>query len=503
MRETRCLVAVFMQTKTPFLTGFPTLLFGRAKRSAQELLKQQRKQLHEGNVAEISAQFAGEITPELIDQHSSTKRVRVYSHAVTFWAFLTQVFSEDASCARAVACVQQWCRQLKIPVPSSNTSSFVEARHRLPENMLKAIHHDLLRQFDRHGCSDDLWRGHVVKAVDATSAQMPDTARNQTKYPQPSSQAPGCGFPVIQLIGVINLITGAWEEFVESDLSVHEHRGFDLLYGCVTENEILVVDRAYTSYELVARLRAQKSHLIGRHHQARKLDFRRGKKLGPNERLQTWTKPSTQPPGSCLSEEQWEQLPEEMDVRIVRVKGPDRAGKATTKYLVTTLLDAEAYPAQEIGSLYFHRWEIELRFRDIKTTMRMEMLRTCSPEMIRKEIMMHMIAYNALRLLMFKAGKQHCRNHRRLSFKGALQVLFGSMSGFVDVWKKPLIRQRERDNLLRRIAERVVPERPGRNEPRKLKRRPKSYGWMQQPRRDYGEHFHTDDHPIKILDTAA
>jgi len=503
VRETRCLVAVFMLTKTPFLTGFPTLLFGKAKRSAQELLKLQRKQLHENSVSEISAQFSGEITPELIQRHALTERSRVYSHAVTFWAFLTQVFSEDASCGKAVARVQQWCRQLKLPAPSANTASFVEARQRLPETMLQGIHHDLLSQFARHGSNTDLWRGHVVKAVDGTSAQMPDTPRNQAKYPQPSGQAPGCGFPVVQLIGVINLNNGAWEEFVESDLRVHEHRGFELLYRCVGENEILINDRAYTSYELIARLQEQKSHLIGRHHQSRKLDFRKGKKLGPNERLQRWTKPGRQSSGSCLSKEKWEQLPEEMEVRIIRVKGPDRTGKPTTKYLVTTLLDPIQYPVEEIGSLYFHRWEIELRFRDIKTTMGMELLRTKSPEMIRKEIMMHMIAYNALRLLMFKAGKKHGRNHRRLSFKGALQALFGSISGFAGVWKKPVIRKRERDNLLRRIAERVVPERPGRNEPRKLKRRPKPFGWMQQPRHEYPEHFQTDDHPIKILDAVA
>ncbi|MGK0189720.1 MAG: hypothetical protein ACI9R3_005537 [Verrucomicrobiales bacterium] len=462
-----------MQAKTPFLNRFPTRLFGKAKRSAQEVLKQQRKQLHENNVSEISAQFSGEITPELIQRHSSTKRTRIYSHAVTFWAFFTQVFSEDASCAKAVARVQQWCRQLKLPAPSANTTSFVDARQRLPEAMLQGIHQGLLSKFARHGSNDDLWRGHVIKAVDATSAQMPDTARNQAKYPQPSRQAAGCGFPVVQLIGVINLINGAWEEFVESDLRVHEHRGFELLYRYIAENEILAADRAYTSYELIARLMAQKSHLIGRHHPTRKLDFRKGKKLGPNERLQKWTKPAVQPRGSCLSKEPWEQLPEEIEVRIIRVKGPDRTGKTTTKYLVTTLLDPVQYPAEEIGSLYCHRWEIELRFRDIKTTMRMEMLRTKSPEMIRKEIMMHMIAYNALRLLMLKAGKQHGRNYRRVSFKGALQVIFSSIGGFVGVWKKPLIRQRERDNLLRRIAERVVPDRPGRNEPRKLKRRTK------------------------------
>jgi len=242
--------------------------------------------------------------------------------------------------------------------------------------------------------------------------------------------------------------------------------------------------------------------VIGRHHQARKLDFREGKKLGPNERLQTWTKPGTQPSGSNLSRREWKKLPEEIEVRIIRVKGPDRTGKATTKYLVTTLLDPIEYPAEEIGSLYYHRWEIELRFRDIKTTMRMELLRTQSPEMIRKEIMMHMIACNALRLLMLKAGKAHGRNHRRLSFKGALQVLFSSMGAFAELWKRPSLRKRERNNFLLRIAERVVPERPGRNEPRKLKRRPKSYGWMQQPRHEYAEHFQTDDYPIRILDAT-
>ena len=117
--------------------------------------------------------------------------------------------------------------------------------------------------------------------------------------------------------------------------------------------------------------------------------------------------------------------------------------------------------------------------------------------------MMHMIAYNALRLLMFKAGKKHGRNHRRISFKGALQVLFSSIGGFAGVWTKTVIHQRERDNLFRRIAERVVPDRPGRNEPRKLKRRPKAFGWIQQPRHEYPEHFRTDQYPIKILDAVA
>jgi hypothetical protein len=422
---------------------------------------------------------------------------------VTFWGFLTQVLSEDASCAKAVARIQQWCRQLKLPVPSANTTSFVEARQRLPESMLEGIHQEVYDELERHSSKEDRWRGHVVKAVDATSAQMPDTEANQAEYSQPSGQAPGCGFPVVQLIGLLNLIHGGWEEFVESDLKVHEHRGFNLLFPYIGESEVLVNDRAYTSYETTARLLQQGSHLIGRCHQRRKLDFRKGRWLGPDERLQTWEKPVSQPAGSNLSKEQWDRLPGKIEVRIIRVKGPGRDGKQTTIYIATTLLDPVKYPVDEVASLFFHRWEIEVRFRDIKTTMGMEMLRTKSPDMIRKEIMMHMIAYNALRLLMLKAGKTHGMNFRRLSFKGTLQVLHSSMSGFAGVWKKRWFRRQEKANLLERIAERPVPDRPGRNEPRKVKRRPKQHGLLQKPRRQHREHFRTDDYPTKILDTPA
>jgi hypothetical protein len=200
---------------------------------------------------------------------------------------------------------------------------------------------------------------------------------------------------------------------------------------------------------------------------------------------------------------EWSQIPDQMEVRVIRVKGPGRDGKATTKYLVTTLLDSLGYPAEEIASLYFHRWEIEVRFRDIKTTLSMEMLRTRSPEMIRKELLMHLIAYNAMRLLIHKSAERHGGNARRLSFKGALQVLASSTAAFRGTWKKPAARHREKERLLRRIAERIVPERPGRNEPRRVKRRPKCTSWLQQPRRDYDQHFRCDHPPRKILDEAA
>lgn len=492
-----------MRSKTPFLTGFPTRLFGSSKRSAQGILERKRREIFSQGLGELSLQLGEELPPELMESCAQTSRYRVYSHEVTFWAFLSQVIGEDGSCAKAVSEVQQWYRQGNLAVPSANTASYVEARQRLPEAMLGKIHRHLFDELERHTTSENRWRTHRVKAIDGTSAQMPDTETNQAKYPQPSGQEAGCGFPVVQLVGLLDLNHGGWEDFVESTIQTSELKGLDQLFGCIARDDILVGDRAFVSYETVGRLLGTGAFFVGRNHQSRKLDFRKGKKLGPNERLQVWRKPHWQTPGSSLTQEEWRELPDEIPIRIIRSSALGRDSRPTTRYIVTTLLDAQKYPAEEIASLYLHRWEIELRFRDIKTTMGMDMLRTQSPEMVRKELMMHMIAYNALRLLMLKSSTIHGCNHRRLSFKGALQVLASSAGGFVASRGKPASRRGARSDLMERIAERIVPERPGRNEPREVKRRPKSSRWLQTPRQEHPEHFRNEEHPRKILDEAA
>ena len=324
---------------------------------------------------------------------------------------------------------------------------------------------------------------------------MPDTAANQTDYPQPSSQTVGCGFPVIQLVGLIDLGHGGLRDFSHSDVETGELRGHDQLEPELKKSDVLVADRLYSSYEVIVRLRRRGVEFIGRNHQARKCAFRRGKRLGPRERLQVWEKPRQQPVLSRLDAKQWARLPEWMEMRIIRVKGPDREGKRKTRYLVTTLLDTEKYPLEEVASLFVHRWEIELRFRDIKTTMGMEMLRTQCPEMIHKEVLMHMIAYNAVRLLMLKAAVAAGVDHCRISFKGTLQVIEETRVGFERTGGARRL-EAEKDNLL----ERIVSHRPGRNEPRKKQRRPKSYGWLKKPRHEYFEHFSNPEPPRKILD---
>ncbi len=492
-----------MLTKTPFLTGFSTLLCGRAKRSKQDILGQQRKVIRERCPDGLSRQLRTEIPAELLHVHRATKRDRVYPDDVTFWAFLAQVICEDSSCAKAVARVQQWMRASKRKIPGAGTGSYVEARYRLPIETLQLVNSSLCDQLDATLPHDSLWRGHNVKAEDGTSAQMPDTAANQAEYPQPSSQAEGCGFPVIQLVGLIDLGHGGLRDFSHSAITTGELRGHDHLEPQLTKGDVLVADRLYSSYEVIARLGQREVEFIGRNHHARKCDFRRGRRIGPNERIQVWKKPQQQPALSRLAQEDWALLPEKMEMRIIRIKGPDRQGRRTTRYIVTTLLNAKKYPWEEVASLFMHRWEIELRFRDIKTTMGMELLRTESPEMVRKEVLMHMIAYNIARLLMLKAAKVAGVNHRRISFKGTLQVLEETRIGFEKVTPRACGISIEKDNLLARISERIVPHRPGRNEPRKKKLRPKSYGWLQKPRHKYFEHFKNPMPPRKILDETC
>ena len=390
-----------------------------------------------------------------------------------------------------------------LPVPGGSTSSYCEARAALPVEMLRAVNDSLYRQLDANLPMKGDWRGLRPRAEDGTSAQMPDTRANRKAYPYPSGQREGCGFPMVRLNGLIDLSHGGLREFAASTMQSSELRNHDSLEEHLNEGDVLIADRYYSGYEVIAGLSAKEVHFIGRTHQARKIDFRKGMKINAKERLVTWKKPRRAPAGSRLSQAQWEALEDEIQVRIIRCKGPDREGKQRTRYLVTTLLDHESYPADEVGSLYFHRWEIEVCFRDIKTTLGMDMLRTKSPQMIEKELLMHQIVYNLMRLVMLKAASAHGVNHRRLSFRGTQQVIHACAKHFRNLASSPRLRLQQRFKMWAKIAQRLVTERPGRNEPRRVKRRPKCTRWLQKPRHLYFEHFFCENPPLKILDNPA
>lgn len=475
-----------MNKQTPFLDGFPSKLFGRAKAHGQALLRKARKNLIDRSPGQLSSLFSGVISLESVASHAANRRDREFPDPVTFWAFLAQALSEDRSCARAVAEVQSWRQAHGHPLPSADTSSYCKARLRLPMELVDAVHGDLNASLERSMPSDLLWHGHVVKAIDGSSVQLPDTPDNQRAFPQPSNQKPGCGFPVMKFGGLINLCHGGWEQFVVSEMTVHDHKLLDALMPHLRKDEILVADRAFCSYEMFARISAREGWMVARLHQMRKVDWRKGRKAGPDQRIVTWKKPS-QPAGSCLSAEQWAALPATMLVRIIRVRGNGRDGTAKTMYLATSLLDTVRYPGGDIAALYCQRWEIELRLRDLKTTMGMEILRTKTPAMARKELAMFVVAYNALRLLMLKASVRTATNLWRISFKGSLQVVGTWSARFDGLHHRPAAGRAMFGLLLERIAERDVPERPDRHEPRVVKRRPKPFPRMTKPRREYHE----------------
>jgi hypothetical protein len=470
--------------KTPFLDGFPTFLFGRAKASGQALLRKVRKTLIDRCPGQLSSLFAEVIAPALVVSLAMNRRVRHFPDEVTFWAFLSQTLSEDRSCARAVAEVQSWRLDHGQSLPSADTSSYCKARQRLPMTMLEAVHEDLRNSLSRQTPTELLWHGHVVKAIDGSSVQLPDTPENQLVFPQPSNQKPGCGFPVMQFGALINLCNGAWEQFVVSEMTIHDHKLLHAMLPYIACNEVLLADRAFCSYEMMARTAGQGAWMVARLHQARTNDWRKGKKAGPNQRIVTWCKPS-QPAGSCLSREQWAQLPEQIQVRLIRVRARDRDGKLKTMFLATTLMDTVRYPEEDIAALYFQRWEIELRLRDLKTTMGMELLRTQTPEMARKELTMFVIAYNALRLLMLKASLECGAALWRISFKGTIQVVATWNGRFSRLHHKPKSRSELFSELLGQIAQRKVPLRPGRQEPRAIKRRPKPFPRLTTPRKQF------------------
>lgn len=491
-----------MKSRTPFLTGFSTYLFGSAKSKTQDIVAKKRQSLIEGTL-DLQQPFIDEVDPGILERHSQTRRNRHYPDHLTFWAFFSQVASNDASCAGAVARVQAWAEQRGLPVPGQSTSSYCEARASLPVEMLRAVNDSLYEQLDAHLPSKAHWRGLRPRAEDGTTAQMPDTEANRQEYPYIDGQQEGCSFPMVRLGGLIDLSHGGLCEFAASGMDTSELRNHRQLEDKLQAGDVFIGDRLYSGYELIERLTSKGVHFIGRAHQSRKIDFRKGRKIGPNERLVTWKKPRMLSKGSILNKAQWQEVANELTVRLIRCKGPDREGKQKTRYIVTTLLDPKAYPAEEVASLYMHRWEIEVRFRDIKTTLGMEMLRTKSPAMIEKELLMHQIVYNLMRLVMLKAAIAHGVNHRRLSFRGVQQVIQSFVQNFRDLACRPLLRLQQRAKMWARIAERIVTERPGRNEPRRVKRRPKCTRWLQKPRHQYFEHFRCDNPPIKILDYLA
>jgi hypothetical protein len=256
------------------------------------------------------------------------------------------------------------------------------------------------------------------------------------------------------------------------------------LWHVLKSGDILVGDRMFGCFALLAALPIQGVDVVARLNQCRNLDLRHAPQWGPNDWLVSFQKPKIRP--AYMPAKQWKTIPAQIWVRIIRSRLQMKGFRTRTMWIVTTLLDAELYPAVTIADLYLRRWQMELSFRDLKTTLGMESLRCRTPEMIEKEILTFLIAHNFLRALMAEAATTHQVPRQRISFKGTLDTIRSFHPAMLRASSKR-IRNRLRCRLLAILAADQLPLRPGRSEPRAVKKRPKPYPLLTKPRRIFKE----------------
>ena len=471
--------------KTNFLPGFSANLFGSAKRSLQEKIIKERRKLAFCGLSDLALLFESLIPFGFLDKIARDKRKSIYTETVVFWAWLSQVLLLNASCKKAVTMIRSWNVAHNMPVPKENNAGYCTARKRIRLEFIQSIFKHIVGVLNRRIRREDQWHGFIVKSIDGTSVQLMDTIENQELYPQPSNQKEGCGFPVMGVAAVLNHAHGGIEGFVTAHPHEHDHKTAHQLIDYFQEGDLALADTAYSSYEFISRLNAKRVHSLMPVHQARKVDFRRGKKLGANERLYTWEKPKTQSKRSNLTEDQWDEMSETLEIRIIRFWYQDKAGKLIRKHLVTTLLDAETYPWEELVSLYLERWDIELRFRDIKTTMGFEALKVKTPEMAQKSIAMAMIGCNLIKAISQEAASNEGVGIRNISFKSVLDEIISNASNFRSRVRHHQKRKVLYQKLIELSGEHILDIRPFRREPRAIKKRPKPFPRLTQPRSEW------------------
>jgi hypothetical protein len=441
--------------------------------------------LRQQSLVHLDQLFGPLLPPELLSQtaEGANSRQRVFSVRRTFFGFLYQVLNPDCPCREIVRQIQALFALHGGGPVDSGSSAYCQARARMPWDILPRLRCAAAAQVQK---ASQLWRGLSVKVIDGTSTSLPDTGKNQRAYPQTGSQKPGCGFPLLKLVGVFCLSTGALLDYAKGNKHQHELALLQKLLPQFKPGDLALADRGFSSYTLLGWLWRRGVWGLFRLHHARPADLRKGKRLGRKDRLMVWRKPCLWQKPRYLPKKIWNLIPLQLTVRVVRFTLARPGFRSQSVTLVTTLLDAQAYPAEELARLYAQRWQIELWFRDIKTSMGMEVLRCKSPKMVHKELEMFFIAYNLIRCLMAQASFTHQAPLERLSFKGTVDAV-RQFAGAIAQARSCRKQKQLMAQLLEIIALDQVPDRPGRREPRAVKRRPKPYPLLNRPRSRFQE----------------
>lgn len=454
--------------------------------SNQGWFRQQVRFLRRQFLQDGDLPFSDVLSEEIVEQALTTINVfwmdRIYSPLVTLWVFLGQVLSADSCCRAAVARLIAYRLSQGQRPCSPETGAYCQARKRLPEKFFSDVARQTGRTLDSGVEPHWLWKRRRVYVYDGSSVSMPDTSENQAEYPQPAAQKPGLGFPLARIAAVFSLACGA-----VLDLGICRYAGkgqselsmLRVLWDLFVAGDVLLADRLMCSWSDMVMLKQRGVDSVTRLSK-RRADFRRGKRLGKDDHVVQWPKP-TKP--RSMDRETYDALPEFLTVRETRVRVEQAGFRSQMIIIVTTLLDGDEISKDDLAQLYRARWNAELDLRSLKQTMQMDILRCKTPELVRKEIWTHILAYNLIRTIIAQAASKHGIDPRSISFKGAIQTLEAfqpviALQGQHDSAFRDLLYQQ----LLDAIASHRVADRPDRFEPRRKKRRPKPYDRLMKPR---------------------
>jgi hypothetical protein len=425
--------------------------------------------------------FAGVLTESsilgVLNEHGVEYRDRVFGPVTTIWGFLSQVLSDDHSCRDAVARVIAHRAASGAPVCSPNTASYCNARRRLRTGVLRTLARRAAQQLQAGAADEWQWNGRRVFIADGSHVSMPDTPENQARYPQPSAQRPGIGFPLARVAVLLSLATGGCH-----DLAVAPYAGkgtgetslLRAMYDTLRPGDVVLADALFDNYFLACELRDRGVDLVA-HAQYRRVGTRTVRS-GPGGDVIVWQRPN-KPHG--MKGEQYRTYPKTLVMRQVCVDARAAGNRVGRFKVVTTILDP-AVDGRQIADLYRRRWDGEVDIRSLKSVMKMDVLRCKTPEMVEKEIWAHVLAYNLLRTVMAVAARASGVEPRAVSFKGAKQAV-AAFAPKIEA-ARPEDRPVLIDALLAVVAYHRVGDRPGRWEPRARKRRPKPGSRLTQPR---------------------
>ncbi|MDQ1500599.1 MAG: hypothetical protein QOI86_3939 [Actinomycetota bacterium] len=410
---------------------------------------------------------------------------RIFSPLVTLWVFLGQVLSADHSCRAAVArLIAHRLARGQDPC-SARTGAYCQARKRLPEAFFSETALRTGRALDAGADEGWLWKRRRVYVYDGSSVTMPDTPANQAEYPQPVAQKPGLGFPLARIAAVFSLACGA---VVGLGICRYAGKGqselglLRKLLDLFRPGDIMLADRLMCAWTEMVMLKQRDVDSVCRLTSHRKADFRRGRRLGEGDHVVEWPKP---PKPRSIDREAYAALPGSLTIRECRVRVEQPGFRTRALVVATTLLDAKEFTKGDLAQVYRARWNAELDLRSLKQTLQMDVLRCKTPELVRKEIWAHILAYNLIRTVMAQAAAKRGIEPRSISFKGAAQTLEAfqpviALRGEDDAVFRAVVYEQ----LLAAVAGHRVADRPDRFEPRRRKRRPKPYDRLMKPRHE-------------------